>query len=230
MKIDLFSWDRFFADIPKLIKYFPMTLKIVLYAEIFGVALGVIIALLRIHKVKGVQRGFAVYVSFMRGTPMLVQMLLVYYGAPPIIYFITGIDIGNMSKLTFVVIAFVLNQGAFLSEIFRSAITAIPIGQTEAAYSVGLTKWQTFHRIILPQAARVAIPAFGNDLVGVFQNTSLAFLIGVMDIMGRAKTIGGGKNGHALEAYIIVMIVYVIMSLLIRFGFQLLDRKLLAHS
>ncbi|MFP3153814.1 amino acid ABC transporter permease [Lachnospiraceae bacterium ZAX-1] len=224
--MDLFSWQRFFKNIPQLLKYFPITFEIVVIATIFGITLGVLIALTRIHKIPVLDQIFAVYISFMRGTPMLVQMLLVYYGLPMLLNLLFHLDVNGWSKITFVCVTFSLNQGAFLSEIFRSSILAISVGQTEAGYSVGLTGWQTFYRIVLPQAARIAIPSFGVDLVGVFQNTSLAFLIGAMDIMGRAKTIGG-SSGHYIESYVFVAIVFVTVSLLIKLFFTILDHKIL---
>ncbi|GHU83175.1 cysteine ABC transporter permease [Clostridia bacterium] len=224
--MDLFSWERFFVNIPRLIKYLPVTFQIVVIAEIVGIVLGVAIALTRISKTPILNRFFIWYVSFMRGTPMLVQMLVVYYGLPGILRSVFHLNADNWSKITFVCITFALNQGAFLSEIFRSSILAISVGQTEAGYSVGLTKWQTFYRIVLPQASKIAIPSFGIDLVGLFQNTSLAFLIGVMDIMGRAKTIGT-SSGHYLEGYIFVAIVFVTVSLLLKLAFVILDKKLL---
>ncbi len=226
--MDLFSWDRFFTNIPRLIKYFPLTLEIVLISEVFGIILGVIIALSRIHNVPVLKQFFVWFVSFMRGTPMLVQLLLIYYGLPQLLKFAFSINIDDYSKVFFVCVTFALNQGAFVSEIFRTSILAIPAGQTEAAYSVGLTKWQTFHRIVMPQAARIAIPSFGVDLIGLFQNTSLAFLIGVMDIMGRAKTIGS-SSGHVLESYVFIAIIFVAVSLLLKLAFTVLDRKVLKN-
>lgn len=127
--------------------------------------------------------------------------------------------------MVFAYITFILNQGAFLSAIFYSAVTSIPYGQTEAGLSVGLTGIQTFLRIILPQMVRIALPPFGSDLVGLFQNSSLVFLIGVTDIMGRAKSIGAATK-HVLEAYVFVVIIYIGISLTIRLLFYYLNRKL----
>lgn len=123
-----------------------------------------------------------------------------------------------MNSIIFAYITFILNQGAFLSAIFYGAITAVPYGQTEAGLSIGLTEFQNFRRIILPQMIRTALPPFGSDLVGLFQNSSLVFLIGVTDIMGRAKTIGSATK-HVLEAYLFVVMIYIIISLFIRFLF-----------
>lgn len=222
----LFRWERFFSDIPKIVPYLSVTFRVVIFATIFGMILGILIALVNMKKIPILHQIFQVYVSFMRGTPMLVQLMLVYYGLPVLIDSAFGTNINReWSTVIFAYITFILNQGAFLSAIFYSSITSIPYGQTEAGLSVGLTELQTFRRIILPQMIRVALPPFGSDLVGLFQNSSLVFLIGVTDIMGRAKTIGTATK-HVIEAYIFVAIIYVILSLIIRLVFYYLNRKL----
>ncbi len=222
----LFKWDRFFENIPKIVPYLSVTFAIVFFATLFGVLLGVLIAFVNMKKTPVLHQFFKVYISFMRGTPMLVQLMLIYYGLPVIIDALFGTNINReWGAVTFAYITFVLNQGAFLSAIFYSAITSIPYGQTEAGLSVGLTEIQTFRRIILPQMIRVALPPFGSDLVGLFQNSSLVFLLGVTDIMGRAKTIGSATK-HVLEAYIFVALIYIIISLIVRLAFYGLNQKL----
>lgn len=222
---DFFSWDRFFENIPKILPYLQVTFKIVFFATVAGILLGTLVAVIRINKIPIINQLLGIYVSFMRGTPMLVQMLVILYGLPIIVHGLFGVNINRLDKIVFVYITFALNQGAFLSEIFRSAILSVPSGQSEAGYSVGLTRLQTFMRIVVPQSIRVAIPSFGTDFIGLFQGTSLAFLIGVVDIMGRAKTIGTATK-HVLEAYIFVMIIFITISLLLRGLFYLLDKKL----
>ena len=196
----LFAWDRFYENIPKILPYLSVTFSIVVYATVFGVLLGMVIVLVQIKKIPGLSQLVKVYVSFMRGTPMLVQLMLVYYGIPALLDPVLGTRINReWGAVNFAYVTFILNQGAFLSAIFYSAITSIPYGQTEAGLSAGLTEFQTFYRIVLPQMVKTALPPFGSDLVGLFQNSSLVFLIGVTDIMGRAKTIGTATK-HVLEA------------------------------
>lgn len=222
---NLFTWNRFFENIPKIVPYLSVTFQIVFYATIFGVLLGIIIAVLRINEVPVINQLIGIYVSFMRGTPMLVQMLVIYYGLPIIMQNLLNVNINRWDKIIFVFITFALNQGAFLSEIFRGSILSVSVGQSEAAYSVGLTRLQTFRRIVLPQAARIAIPSFGSDFVGLFQGTSLAFLIGVIDIMGRAKTIGNATK-HVVEAYVFIALLYIVISLITKYLFHIVDKKL----
>lgn len=222
----LFGWERFFENIPKILPYLSVTFSIVVYATVFGLLLAIPIVLVQIKKIPVLYPVFKVYVSFMRGTPMLVQLMIIYYGIPAFIDPVFGTNINRgWSTVVFAYITFILNQGAFLSAIFYSAVTSIPYGQTEAGLSVGLTGIWTFLRIILPQMIRIALPPFGSDLVGLFQNSSLVFLIGVTDIMGRAKSIGAATK-HVLEAYVFVVIIYIAISLTIRLLFYYLNRKL----
>ena len=222
---DLFSIQRFLADIPRLIPYFTVTLKIVAWAAISGSVLGIIIMLLRVWQIRGIQMFLRGYVSFMRGTPMLVQLLIAFYGLPGLLRAI-GIPAARWDKLVFVCIAFSLNEGAFISEIFRSAILSIPVGQLEAAYSIGLTRPQAFYHVLMPQSLRIALPALGSDFIGLFQGSSLAFLLGVVDIMGRAKSLGAASH-HALEGYVFVALLFMAVSLLLRSIFFYLDKRLL---
>lgn len=222
----LFAWDRFYENIPKILPYLSVTFSIVVYATVFGVLLGMVIVLVQIKKIPGLSQLVKVYVSFMRGTPMLVQLMLVYYGIPALLDPVLGTRINReWGAVNFAYVTFILNQGAFLSAIFYSATTSIPYGQTEAGLSAGLTEFQTFYRIVLPQMVKTALPPFGSDLVGLFQNSSLVFLIGVTDIMGRAKTIGTATK-HVLEAYVFVVIIYIVISLSVRLLFFRLNNKM----
>ncbi|MCD8159490.1 MAG: amino acid ABC transporter permease [Clostridiales bacterium] len=226
MSGSLFSWDRFFSSVPQILPYLAVTFKIVTAATIAGVLLGILVALVRIYKTPVLYQICTVYISFMRGTPMLVQMFLILYGLPFFLGPIFGSNIGRTwDKIYFAYITFILNQGAFLSSIFYSAIKSVPIGQTESGLSVGLTGFQNFTRIVLPQAVKTALPPFGTDFVGLFQNVSLVSTIGVIDIMGRATSIGSATN-HALEAYLFVALIYIIISLFMRYVFAKTDVKL----
>lgn len=223
--IQLFEFERFFSAVKQITPYFGITIHIVITAVIFGSLLGLFVATLRINKIPVIHQILSVYISFMRGTPMIIQMMLIYYGLPLLLEGMFGIDINSWEKLVFVEITFVINEGAFLGEIFRSAILAVPYEQTEAGYSVGLNRFQTFTRIVLPQAARIALPPYGVDIIGVFKNTSIAFMIGVVDIVGRAQSIKS-STGHGLEAYLFIAIVYVMISMVLKYAFNQLDRKL----
>lgn len=223
---DLFDFNRFLHNIPILLPYMIENLKVLFYATLFGVLLGLLVTVIRIKKTLILYQLITIYISFMRGTPMLVQLMLIYYGLPLVIDPLFGFNIGKTwEPYIFAYITFVLNQGAFLSSIFISAIEAIPKGQSEAAYSVGLTGLQGFYRIVAPQAIRIALPPFGTDFVGVLHNASLVYVIGVVDLVGRAKAIGTA-TGHILEAYLFVAIVFILCSLAVRILFGILGEKL----
>lgn len=223
---DLFQWDRLFENFGIIIPFITVTFGIVIYATIFGLAIALVLALIRIKRIPVLNQIANIYISFMRGTPMLLQLMLIYYGLPILLEPILNVRISReWDSITFAYITFALNEGAFLSSIIYSAIKSVNVGQFEAGYSVGLTWWQTFRRVIVPQAIRIALPPFGQELVGLFHSASLVFSIGVIDVMGRARTIGA-STGHVFEAYLDVAIIFVVFSLIIRGVSSLVDRKL----
>ncbi|ACV21424.1 L-cystine transport system permease protein tcyL [Slackia heliotrinireducens] len=220
-----FSIGRLVGNIPALLKSLPVTFEIVAVATLFGVALAILLALARIKKVPVLSQLALVFISFIRGTPLLVQMFIVYYGMPILLWNVFRVDVNGWQRLTFVMITYSLNQGGFMAEIFRSAIESVPASQTEAAYSVGLSGAQTFLRIVLPQAVRTAIPSFSVNLVSLFQDTSLAFMLGVVDVMGRAELIQSATH-HVLECYVIITVIFIVISIALRMFFIYLDKRL----
>lgn len=222
--MDIFKWERFTDAFPKIIQNLNVTLEMIIIAELLGIVFGIMIAVVRLKRIPVLDQFFSVYISFMRGTPIMVQLLIVFYGLPAVMDGLFGIDINGWEKLIFAAITLALNESGLLAEIFRSSISSIPISQYEAGYSIGLTWWQTFRRIILPQAIKVAVPSYGVNLVQLIQATSLAYYIGVIDIMGRAKAIGSVSR-HNLEPYLVCTVIYVVFSLLVKFTFQYIDKN-----
>lgn len=216
--VQYFEWERFIKAFGQILPYLRTTLILVTWTIVIGAILGMAIARIRLKKIPFLSMITVVYISFFRGTPLLIQMMLSYYGLPVLLSMI-GINANHWDKLIFAIIAYTLNRSAFLAEIFRSSIEAIPKGQTEAALSVGLTEGQTFRRIVLPQVIRIALPAFSTDFVGLFQATSLVYLLGIMDLMGRAKALGTATN-HFLEAYLVCIIIFVVISILLKLIFH----------
>ena len=205
---EFFSWQRVVHNFPILIKKLPVTFEIVAVAFSLGFILALLIATTRIKKIPILNQILTVFISFERGTPLLVQILVVYYALPLVLQAFFGIDTRRWDKIIFVNLALILNQGVFLGEIFRGAITSIPKGQKEAAIACGMTEFSAFTKIVLPQAVRVALPATGLNLIGLFQETSLVFMIGVMDIIGRASALGA-TSGHSLESYLIIAVLFL---------------------
>lgn len=218
---DLFSWQRLIQNFPILIVKLPITFEIVAVAFTLGFLLALLIATARIKKIPVLNQILTVFISFERGTPLLVQMLVVYYALPIVLKTFFGIDSRRWEKIIFVDLALILNQGVFLGEIFRGAILSIPKGQREAAIACGFSEFNAFVKIVLPQAVRVALPSTGLTLIGLFQETSLVFMIGVIDIIGRASALGA-TTGHSLESYIIIAVIFV----LINFGLTAITTKI----
>ncbi len=220
----LFDFQLVWAYMPKILSRFPVTLLIVFVSITAGTLLGLILAMLRIYRVPVLNQLSVFYVSFIRGTPIIIQLFIVYYGLPLLLNLV-GIDINRWNKLYFVLVTYALNNTAFMSEIIRSAVTSIPAGQSEAAYSVGLTRWQALYRIILPQAFLTAFPTFGTRIIAALESTSLAFTLGILDMIGQVEAIGN-RTYHLLEGYVVVAMVFVLASLALEKGFQQMEKRL----
>lgn len=219
-----------YFNIKLVIDYFPaivsriyITLLIVILASIVGLILGTAIAACRIYKVYILNQLATIYISFIRGTPIIVQMFIVYYGLPLILLNL-GIDVNGVDKLVFIVITFGLSDAVYFSEIVRSAVTSVDAGQTEAAYSVGMTKTQTFFRILAPQAVTIAIPGVEINIVALLHNTSIAFSLGVIDMMGEVQAIGA-RTYHTLEGYVDAGLVFIVLSAIIEKLFSIIEKK-----
>ncbi|ANS76752.1 ABC transporter permease [Paenibacillus yonginensis] len=192
-------WD----NLPFLFKGAYYTLLVTIVSMFFGLIIGLVVAIARLkgnRLIRGIAR---VYVSIIRGTPLLVQIFIVYYGL---------VDYGlTLGPLTAAYVALSVNVGAYLSETFRGAIQSIPKGQTEAAYATGMTGWQTMRRIILPQAARVAIAPMGNTFIGMLKETALVSAITVTELLRSAQLLVAQYYVN-MPFYIGIAIMYWVMS------------------
>lgn len=216
--------------IPRLLKALPVTLEMTIVAAIGGLVLGFLIALVKIKKIPVLLQICTVYVSFMRGTPLLVQLFLSYYGLPIVLQAMnlelgTNIDVNGIPAIVFVFTSFALNEAAYNSETIRAAILSVDKNEIEAAMSIGMTGFQIMRRVTLPQALVVALPNFGNSIISLLKNTSLAFTVSVVDIMGAAK-VASGRNLRFFEVYIAAAIVYWIVCLVIEFASKRLEIKI----
>jgi L-cystine transport system permease protein len=220
-----FQWSLVWDYLPRLIAVLPVTLAIVGVATIVGLILGVFIAFLRVEKVPVLSQIAAVFVSFIRGTPILVQLYIVYYGVPMVVQAVSGADISSWNKIIFLYIAYGLNTAAFQSETIRSAILSIPANQIDASIACGLTKPQMYMKVILPQVVRIAMPAFGTTTIGLLQDTSLAFTIGVVDVVGKAKALGAA-NFHTMEGYVGAAFLFIILSFVLERVFAAIEHRM----
>ena len=224
--------DYMFQSMLRIAGYIPVTLRISIIPTLLGIILGLIVALIRIYKIPVLSQLSVLYVSFIRGTPLLVQLFLVYYGIPWLIQgaasglgFTMGIDVNRISPEYFVLFAFSINMGAYLSETMRSAIESVDRGQFEAAHSIGLKSPQIMFEIILPQAALTALPNLSNSLISMIKDSSLAFMVMVIDIMGMARIIGA-RSLRYLEIYIGVSILYWIVCIVLEQVFNAIEKRL----
>jgi len=180
---------RFLRIIKLLIESFPklllpclkLTIPLTLLSFFFGLLLALVLALVQIANIRGLKQFARFYIWIFRGTPLMLQLFIIFFGLPSF-----GV---NFSGFQAAVVAFSLNLAAYNSEIIRSAIQSVPIGQTEAGYMVGLNYFQVMSRVVLPQAARVAFPPLFSSLIGLTKDTSLASSITVVEMMSVAKRV-----------------------------------------
>ncbi|MBB6633784.1 amino acid ABC transporter permease [Cohnella thailandensis] len=217
-----------FDYFPKLLSTLGLTLTIVGWSILLGLGFGFLVALPRLYKVPILQRVSQVYVSFFRGTPILIQLFLIYYGLPELLKLVHA-DVTRTPVLVFVVLTYSLHAGAYLSEMIRAGVTAVDRGQVEAAYSVGMSGFQAFVRIVLPQAFAISLPVFANLVIATLKDTSLAFSLGVMEMTGKAQTLIT-LSQHFVETYIALAVIYFVISFALEKVFLLLERRLLKHD
>ena len=204
-------------NFPFLLEGAYYTLVITLVSMFFGSLIGVIVAIARLKGNKIIQAVARFYVSIIRGTPTLVQSIIIYYGL---------VDFGiSLEPLPAAFIALSINNGAYLSESMRGALQSIPKGQTEAAYATGMTPWQAMRRIVLPQAIRRAIPPVGNTFIGMLKETSLVSVISVTELLRSAQLLIAQYYVY-LPFYLGIALIYWVLSTLFAFLLNKLELRL----
>ncbi|KAF2428430.1 amino acid ABC transporter permease [Bacillus subtilis] len=214
------DWEFMISAFPTLIQALPITLFMAIAAMIFAILGGLILALITKNKIPVLHQLSKLYISFFRGVPTLVQLFLIYYGLPQLFP-----EMSKMTALTAAIIGLSLKNAAYLAEIFRAALNSVDDGQLEACLSVGMTKFQAYRRIILPQAIRNAIPATGNTFIGLLKETSLAFTLGVMEMFAQGKMYASG-NLKYFETYLAVAIVYWVLTMIYSMLQDLFERAM----
>lgn len=194
-----------------------VTLEITAVAVVLGVIIGLALALTRLYAPRWLAVPAIGYIELFRGTPLLVQLFIVYYGLPAF-----GILIDNLPA-AFLTLG--MNSGAYQAEYFRGAIKSIDPGQVTAARAVGMSQLQALRFILLPQAMRVVLPAWSNEVIGVMKASAVVFLIAVQDLMAQAKIIFG-RTFNPVEAYVVVTIVYLVLIAALAFLLARLERRL----
>ena len=214
-----FNWEYFFQTLPYVASKLNITLSLTIISAIFSLIIGMVFALISYYKVVGLSQLLKVWVSFIRGTPVATQLFFFYYGPANLSSWIL-----NISPTVAVAVIMSLNMGAFVSETIRGSLISGDEGQREAAMSLGMSGWQMTSRIVIPQAIRVALPPLFNDLINLFKMSSLAFLVGVRDVMGAAK-IEGANTFQFFECYACVMLIYWVITLILTAFQKVLEKR-----
>jgi His/Glu/Gln/Arg/opine family amino acid ABC transporter permease subunit len=230
----ILDFDYMIDSIPAIAEGIPVALSISILAFIIGIFVALGIALVRIYHIPVLKQVAVLYVSFVRGTPLLVQIFLSYYGIPLVIRSLneaygTTWDISFIPAIYFIYVAFSVNTSAYLSEIIRGAILAVDKGQFEACYSVGMTTGQALRRVILPQAFKVGLPNLCNHFIMLLKDTSLAFAASVPEIIGQAKIIAG-RTSQFFEVYIVAAVIYWLICIVLEQVSLYLERRFNRHE
>lgn len=208
------------AMLAALLSGFGMTLQIFVITLVGALPLGVLVALARMSSFKPLALLARFYISILRGTPLMLQ-LMAWMFAP---YYIFGLSLGPDWKFIACSIGFVLNYSAYFGEIYRSGIQSIPRGQYEAAEILGYTRPQCFLKIILPQVIKRIAPAIGNEIIALVKDTSLAFVLGIMEMFTQAKAIAAALAN--MTPYLLAALIYWCFTLFVEFVLNKIEKKL----
>jgi len=194
--------------------------EIFLLTLLFSLPLGLIVAFGRMSKVKVIQWIVKIYIAIMRGTPLMLQLIVVYF-AP---YYVFGVKISQSYRFVAVIIAFSINYAAYFAEIYRSGIQSIPVGQYEAARVLGYNKTQTFFKIIFPQVIKRILPPVTNETITLVKDTSLAFVIAVAEMFTIAKQIAAKQA--SVTALMVAGLFYFVFNYVVAFIMECFEKKL----
>ena len=221
--MNIFECEYIFKFIPKLIPVIPITLEIWFFSVLGGTIVGALFFIIREKRIPVLSILVRMIISILRGVPPLTQLFVFYYGLPQMLKGI-GIDINDWAPIVFVIAAYSLGQSATVMENLRAAFASVGKGQREAAYSIGMTTPMAYTSIILPQAMTVALPGFGNLCISSLKNTSIAFSVGVIELLARAQQLFGAYQ-HRMEGYVALAIIYYCLYLLIKQLFNIMEKK-----
>ncbi len=216
MKIDLlYALEK----MPQILSYIHVTLWISICSMVLTLAFSLVITIIRYYKIRFLTPIVNIYIDIFRGTPLLTQMFFIYYGLAQLFTVFR-----DMQPITASILVLALNASAYTTENMRSALESVPKGQTEAGLAVGMTNMQVMWHIILPQATKVAVPVLANDFIALLKNSSMAFTLGVREIMGEASLVGN-SGFRFFEAYLDAFILYFVLSKIISFGQKKLEKR-----
>ncbi|ANU47588.1 amino acid ABC transporter permease [Enterocloster clostridioformis] len=196
------------------------SIQIFLVTLIFSLPLGLLVAFGRMSKNRLLQAIVKVYISIMRGTPLMLQLMVVYFGP----YYLFRIKVGSSYRLWATFIGFVINYAAYFAEIYRSGIQSMPVGQYEAAQILGYSRFQTFFKIILPQVIKRILPSVTNEVITLVKDTSLAFTLSVAEMFSIAKALAASQTN--MIPFVAAGLFYYIFNLVVAVGMEWVEKKM----
>ena len=201
---------------------FLTTLAILILTLIGSLPLGLLVYFGKKSRLAPLRWAVNAYISIMRGTPLMLQLMVVYFG-PNLLF---GISLPSNWRFIAVIVGFVINYAAYFAEIYRGGIESIPVGQYEAAEVLGYTKYQTFMKIILPQMIKRVMPSVTNEVITLVKDTSLAYVIGVVEMFTRAKQINSAPGGMGLWAFLAAGVIYYVFNFIVTVVMDQVEKKL----
>lgn len=196
------------------------SIQIFMVTLVFSLPLGLVVAFGRMSKNKYLQAIVKVYISIMRGTPLMLQLMVVYFGP----YYLFGLKMGSGYRLWAAFIGFVINYAAYFAEIYRSGIQSMPVGQYEAAQILGYSRFQTFFKIILPQVVKRILPSVTNEVITLVKDTSLAFTLSVAEMFSIAKALAASQTN--MIPFVAAGLFYYVFNLVVAVGMEWVEKKL----
>ena len=213
----------FSGAMPLLLEGLKLTVIVSLVSIVIGMIIGLLVCLMKMSKNVVLRAIAGVYIWIIRGTPMLVQAFIVFFGVPQVVrMFITDF---KFTALTAGIITLSLNAGAYLAEIYRGGIMAVPKGQTEAARSLGLSQGQAMRKVVLPQAIKFSIPSLVNQFIITIKDTSILSTIGMAELFNKAKTYVGSTYTF-FETYLVVAAMYLVIISILMILSNYIEKKL----
>lgn len=206
--------------IAKLAEGMFVSIQIFIMTLVFSLPLGLVVAFGRMSKNAILRNAVKVYISIMRGTPLMLQLMMVYFGP----FYLFRIKVGNGFRLWAAFIGFVINYAAYFAEIYRSGIQSMPAGQYEAARLLGYSRTQTFFRIILPQVIKRILPSVTNEVITLVKDTSLAFTIGVLEMFTQAKALASSQT--SMIPFVAAGLFYYVFNLIVAVVMEYMEKKL----
>ncbi len=197
-----------------------VSIQIFFVTLVFSLPLGLLVSFGRMSKNSVIRAVVKFYISLMRGTPLMLQLMVVYFGP----YYLFGIKVGNGYRLWAAFIGFVINYAAYFAEIYRSGIQSMPVGQYEASKLLGYTRTKTFYRIIFPQVVKRILPAVTNEVITLVKDTSLAFSISVLEMFAVAKALASSQT--SLIPFAAAGLFYYVFNLLVAVGMEYIEKRM----